>query len=467
VDTITVLQTRDGLRAFLLIPEVEGESYPDADALLSVIKDHGIEYGIDLEAIESMCHQKITGKHVLVAEGKSAVDGVPGELKVLVDFSQQGKPKTKQNGRVDQKDLSFSINVHKGDPLIERIPPIAGTDGVTVFGKVIEALQPPPVVLKTASGTMISPDNENLLIAACDGAVRRIGKNMVVVDNIRHIWTDVDYSTGNIFFEGNIQINGTVRAGFSVSATGNISVHGEVEDSFIDAGGSIEITRGVSGGGKGKLLAGKNITVKHLENFNAEAQNDIAILDDAIQCSIYAEGIVSARSLIGGKTFAGDGIFVEFAGNAAEVKTVIELKGKHSLLEKREKAVDELAKLIHERTRMKEKIYILVKNAMDDVGSIDNADRIKLERLKKEKQTIIEKRTAVEENIVQIDKELEKIPRPTCHIGTVYPNTHITSGKMKREIDEEMRDILLTIQEDQITIEHTPFLKRKLKEKSV
>ena len=73
-------------------------------------------------------------------------------------------------------------------------------------------------------------------------------------------------STGNIDYDGSIEISGSVTANMEVKAGGNVVINGGVESARVIAGGNIVIAKGMNGMGKGYLRAGGNIMVKFLEN---------------------------------------------------------------------------------------------------------------------------------------------------------------------------------------------------------
>ena len=124
-----------------------------------------------------------------------------------------------------------------------------------------------------------------------DGCVSLVD-DQVFVSDLYEV-ENVDNSTGNIEFEGSVQVNGNVCSGFSVIAQGNVIVKGVVEGAFIRADGDIVITRGMNGMSKGRLEAGGNIIAKFLENSTANAS-----------------GYVSAESILHSKVMAGSEITV-------------------------------------------------------------------------------------------------------------------------------------------------------------
>ena len=81
--------------------------------------------------------------------------------------------------------------------------------------------------------------------------------------------------TGNISFEGNITVKGTVLDGYSVFATEDISILSELGVSNIDTIesqlGDVFIKGGIFGKGKSRIIAGRNIFVKHTNESFLEA----------------------------------------------------------------------------------------------------------------------------------------------------------------------------------------------------
>ena len=55
----------------------------------------------------------------------------------------------------------------------------------------------------------------------------------MVVSPVFQLNGDVDFSSGDIDFRGNVSINGNVTAGFKVRASGDIEVNGFIENSEV------------------------------------------------------------------------------------------------------------------------------------------------------------------------------------------------------------------------------------------
>lgn len=80
------------------------------------------------------------------------------------------------------------------------------------------------MVLKYGNNIEISEDNTTL-VSLVNGHVELIEGSVFVSDVLTV--ENVDNATGNIDYEGSVQINGNVCANFQVKAKGNIEVKGE------------------------------------------------------------------------------------------------------------------------------------------------------------------------------------------------------------------------------------------------
>ena len=315
MDEISVTQSADGLQAFLCVPESMVGNYPSIDELKACLASHGIVYGIVPDALDQMVKGQVYNVKIEAARGIPPVDGTPGRIDILVDVSSRGKPRALAGGRVDLRDLGYVVNVRKNNEILRRIPPYPGTDGKTVFGKPIPCNKPPRILLTPGPGTRIAEQDADLLVADRDGAVAVFPNGKAAVLDEKTIPGDIDYSTGNISFVGNLQVKGTVRGGFEVDAAGSVMVGGGVEDAKVTAGGDLEVLGGASGSGNGALKCGGMLKVRHLHNFNVHALA-IDIVEDIVHCSVWAEKAITAKSIVGGTVSAGMSIDVDTIGTA-------------------------------------------------------------------------------------------------------------------------------------------------------
>ena len=127
---------------------------------------------------------------------------------------------------------------------------------------------------------VVLSETEDEIYSKCDGqAAFRSGK--VTVDNVYIVQGDVDVTTGNVAFNGDIVVNGNVRTGFTVRAKGNIEINGVVEAAKIEAGKNVLIRDGVQGNKRAYIIAGGDVTAKFIES-----------------ATVFAEGFIEANSIL-------------------------------------------------------------------------------------------------------------------------------------------------------------------------
>jgi len=183
----------------------------------------------------------------VIANGKLPINGSDARVQPLVQCAQDRilRPKEREDGSVDMKDLGDIICVRIGEPLAQVVPLTPGVDGFTVKGV---ALTPNPgedIAFTVGEGTRINPKNKNILISTSVGLPRSIN-NGIAIDEVYKL-KNVDATTGHVNFEGSVIVDGDVCEGMKVEAKGDITIGGAVESAFLKAGGDITVLGGIIG----------------------------------------------------------------------------------------------------------------------------------------------------------------------------------------------------------------------------
>ena len=449
---ISVTHSPDGMKAYLYVADMVDGVYPEESELASVLRAHGVSFGILPDVMQSMAANKALNTYIEVAKGVLPKEGSPGAIEILIDISKKGKPRKLADGRVDHRDISYVVKVTKGTPLVKHIPPVPGQPGRTVFNIPID---PPPVTDKpliAGRGTKISPDDENILLADINGDVLVHSEGTIDVVDKKTISGNIDYSTGNIKFPGDLRITGTVLAGFEVEVDGNCFVSGNVEDAKITCRQDIEIVGGAIGASKACLKCGGSLKIKHIANFSIQAGDDIHILEDALHCVISGEANITARSVVGGSVAAWKTIEVGTIGTEAEPKTIIDLGGRYLLMQKHYALLKQLAALMGEIGALKEKIFFLVRDEMDAEGNLHEGSLARLKTMKEDHRLREEKYAQVQIDIEAVDGKLKNSPVPFLKAHTVFPNTIIKFGTFEQLIKEKLNNVRITVDAEKIII---------------
>ena len=145
---------------------------------------------------------------------------------------------------------------------MRRFPPTTGTAGRNVRGVPVE-----PKAGKDASfegnmvGAYFSAGDPNLLLATFAGQPVHRGNN-VHVEPVYRI-REVNLATGNISFDGTVEVEGEVLPGMKVHATGEIVIGGVVDGAFLEAGGDIHVGGGIIA--KSQVKAGGAVSARFIE----------------------------------------------------------------------------------------------------------------------------------------------------------------------------------------------------------
>lgn len=306
-------------------PSVNGNPLTYED-VISELKGRGIKHGIKTELIEELLAKPIYCTPIVVAEGTLPVHGKDAKIEYYFNTNPSLKPKHNEDGSVDYHSLNMISRVNKGDKLAKLYPMEMGEPGQDVFGKTISPRTVKNRILEY--GKNITPSEDGLeIFSDVVGHVSLTG-GKVFVSSVYEVPADVDTSTGDIQYNGNVHVAGAVRGGFTVIADGDIVVDGSVEDAMLQAGGNIIVKCGIQGMHRGVVEAKGNIITKYIENAKVFAGGYIE--SGAIIYSEVAAGediIVAERKgfINGGMIRAGGKVDANTIGSQMGAKTQVEV----------------------------------------------------------------------------------------------------------------------------------------------
>lgn len=288
-----------------------------------LIKENGITHGVQPLVFESI----VPGKAYLIAQGTPPVKGE--DAKVIYLEIPERKPVIREDGKADYYDMNFIFEISEGTWLGEKIPPQLGQDGCNVYGETIPAPKGKDASLKYDRKSAFEvEENEKVVLRSKISGVLEHVQGLISVNHHLPINGDVGVETGNIEFDGSITIRGTVQSGFSVIAKGDISIEGPEGVSgaklIRSLEGDVFIRGGIFGLGETQVEAAGNIFVKHVNEANLVAGQNINIGFYSLGSNLKAHSIlVDERKgkIIGGKAIAKNTIVTAISGNRMERRT--------------------------------------------------------------------------------------------------------------------------------------------------
>lgn len=397
--------------------------------ILGDLEVKGIRFGVNGQAIVNMVGEKLFNTPIVIAQGIPPVQGKDAKIEYLFNSDIDAKPTIKEDGTVDYHDLDLISRVAAGQTVARMIPEDYGKPGKDVFGKEVQPYRVKKVNFKYGNNLAISEDGMSL-ISKVSGQVTLEGEKVFVSDTYE-VPVDVDLSTGNINFDGNVIVRGTVRSGFIVKATKDVTIYGVVEGAEVYAGGNIMINRGVQGMNKAIIQAGGDIISKFIESATATAGQDVE--SDSLLHSNVSAGRdikVSGRNglIVGGSVKATSSIEAKQVGNDMGTNTEISVGVDPNVRKRIKELGDRIKKMSDEKEKLNQVVTVLRKRK-DIEGTLDEG---KTEMLQKSMRNII----LMEQQIKQDNAEFKECQMKNSEndkacvrvLGDIYPGCKVVFG---------------------------------------
>ena len=372
---ISITIDSDEMGATAEVTAAQGGKHLSAKAILSAAQEAGVKKGFskeDLVKLAQLAAREDPNNQVTlqIATGKLAINGKDAEIKPLVESAQSRilRPKKREDGSVDMRDLGDIVCVKVGDPLAEKVPLTSGKTGYTVTATPLSPEPGNDVSLVSGEGTAISQKNENILVSQKVGLPKFIPNGMEV-DEIYQI-KNVNVASGNINFTGSVIIEGDVNEGMKVIASGDVTIGGFVESAMIEAGGDVTISGGIIGRKHDveetkitdvkmsvSVNAKGNIYAKYCQYAQINCGKDIRIENQLLHSIINVNGGLkvgieekSNGTLIGGFIKAGTQVSAGIVGATAGSNTIISFENKIIKLKEQMHDIESRLKIDNDKT---------------------------------------------------------------------------------------------------------------------
>ena len=330
---------------YLNLPQGVAAKYPSLDDMQALLAQFEIKHGFSEERWVEMLARLEAGEFtdplILIAEGISAQAGKDAEFEWAIPIEDRQPGKILDDGSIDFRERNLTTVVKENDLLGKLLPLQPGVPGKDIFGNEIEPPQPinievmtdPRIYADAVEGGMeffaeigggISTETE---LKKVQGKTHK--RINISIQPITEIAGDVDYSTGNIDFNGDVVIGGSVHSHFSVKATGSVTIGGYVEaGAYITAGTDILIKSGVVGANT-ELVAGGGVMAKYIQEASIRSGGDVKAGSYIFNASIRSGGKVlvpgkgegKSRALVGGLIWGAQGIEARAIGSPYNTST--------------------------------------------------------------------------------------------------------------------------------------------------
>ncbi|PKM61047.1 MAG: hypothetical protein CVU99_05205 [Firmicutes bacterium HGW-Firmicutes-4] len=429
---IEVSVSEDKQQGFIKLGKNEdGDTVFTKEELLAALKAEKIASGIIDSTIEKLAQRPIFNIRIKVAEATAPIDGNDGVVNLLVKKDADYKPEYSEDETVDYKNLDYFQMVKKGQVLCEITKETVGIDGIDLYGQVIPARKGRKPQIPVGKNTSLIEDDSKL-VADCDGIIKFI--NTINIDEMMHIRSNIDFSTGNIHFPGDVTIDGDVSSGFSVKAGGNLIIKGVVEDAKIEAAGNVVIAKGIYGGSSGNVIVGKDLRCNYIENAILHVDGDITvdyIIDGKITCNgnIYLSG--SKELIVGGEIQLKGELVARVIGNEREYPTVIHILGERIV----DQAEIDRLKITEEAARQQ---FQEINEKEAQINGLllaqEKKDMINRNRNSAAMEQIATLKKQIDRQALLIKREIEEIEKAIIYVEKKGSTSYYGSVSVKRKL---------------------------------
>ncbi|TFB13680.1 DUF342 domain-containing protein [Filobacillus milosensis] len=213
-----------------------------------------INYGIDYNEIVEAT-KTIEPNTFIIAKGLKPHPGVNGWVEFLVEINPKNGLVEDENGKVDFRESKSIPTVEKGEIIAKIHPPKPGIPGVAVTNEPLPAQQTFPIKTTTGKG-IIEVDDQLVATESGRPSIEQRGQlvKATIVPKLVHR-DNVNLSSGNIRFHGDVEILGEVDDNMLVDADGDIFVHKSTSYANLTTSKSILVKGNVI---SSELAAGKS-----------------------------------------------------------------------------------------------------------------------------------------------------------------------------------------------------------------
>ncbi len=426
------------------IQKIKGMDVPgmiSLPILLDFLRTQDITFGIiEDEAIEAWIAMETKEKELMVAMGEKSVSGEDGHIKFHFENNYTNPGKIKDDGTIDFRDRGGIPYVHKGDLLAKKTPKKEGKNGMDVFGTPILVEEPLDPVFIAGTGTEASED-ELEIYAALDGQPHVDAMGNITVNPELMIKGDVDFETGNIDFNGDIIVKGTIKEGFTIKGISLTAQ--EIEGAAIDLSGDLNISAGIT---EAKIISVGNIHAKFINDSSVKGFGDLVIQKEIIDSEVMISGACQnqAGHIISSKIIAKQGIEAGKIGTTGSKPSILKVGMDEHIKIMIQKIEDKLQKALAQLQELREKIKLIETQDQELYEQITQKAQIQ-DKAQNEskglKQTILDLKkvndtAGIQKAFVQIKKLTETAEQAEQELNKIFETQDLYAKQINQQKEQ-------------------------------
>ncbi|WP_319763991.1 FapA family protein [Maridesulfovibrio sp.] len=344
------------------------------------------------------------------------------------------RPVEKNDGSVDYYNMGYVQSVIVGQVLAQW----QETEDEGSCGMGLRHF--PTKTFPRGPNTKVNPDNTDQLIATRNGYVFYNEEGLITVKELLNVRGDVNLSTGNIFFVGDMVVHGSIKSGLDVKAN-NINVKGVIEQANVHAAGFLKCDGGIKGNSKGTVEAKGTLRTGFCENATLVSSGNIIIDKNCMHTTVYCEGKFAVKGrFAGGKCYSDQIVFIgEQLGGGLSAASQIVVGYNPALLLQIDKISTQIS-VLEDETRQLQKLMTNGASTTAEFTQKIEKCEMKIRFLKAKKKQLWEK--------IQQTEKLENC-RIMVH-GVIKSGVEISIGPAYMQINEPLENVFFYYENDEI-----------------
>jgi uncharacterized protein (DUF342 family) len=310
----------EGDSASLEIPAAFPREHLTKGLLTTLLKEQEVEYTAELDQRLQQIIDKpppaAESVSVKLAEATEPTHGEDGWVEWLVQEPEE-----------QSTDLSFyersAFVMVEANQTVGRIHDATdGEDGRDVTGKVRAAKPGRAAPWSFDESLTLTADGS--IVAQMDGMlIRSNGK--AHVSQVLEVKDNVDFSTGNIDFDGHVSVAKNVCDRFKIKATGSVEVRGLIEAATVHCDGDLMAHNGIASREAGQLTVGGQLNARYLNAVKGQIAGPLRVQREVFNSELEVDGVVEVTqgAIIGGTLTAGGKVEVGTLGSDGGARTCL------------------------------------------------------------------------------------------------------------------------------------------------
>ncbi len=424
---VKIAPDRLSVKGYFYAP-TQGGALLTRDTIVSEMVKAGVKYGVSEKNIKAFLENRSYDAPVIIAEATKQQEGSDAFITYFFNTDLTQKPRVNEDGSVDFHHLDLLSSVSKGDLLAELTPAVQGKPGIDVCGGLLRPIKVKSKILRVGNNITLSEDGLKAY-SQVDGHATVEGEQ-IFVSNQYEVAANVDASTGDIEYDGNVLVHGNVNTGYTITAKGDIVVEGVVEGAVLTAGGHIILKRGIQGmEHRGVLKATGNIISRFIESATVEAGGYVSA-DAIMHSKIVAKGDVTVDGkkgyITGGMIRSGTTISARTIGSSMGTTTNLEVGIEPAIIEEYRELTKEQDELQEELEKVMQVLMGYAKRIK--LGEKLSPDKMLQFKITSDSRELIKKREAeVTERMKVLKEKIDSYVGGCVRVhGTIYSGTKIT-----------------------------------------